>query len=91
VRTIQTPGHAPYHTSFLLDLKRSGKVLLCIDAIYIQANLDHDAWGGQADPEEAKRSAEKLKRIAAEEGARMIYGHDPQQWETLPHAPEYLD
>jgi N-acyl homoserine lactone hydrolase len=91
VRGILSPGHAPYHMSILLDLPNTGKVLLCIDAIYIQANLDHDAWGGQADPETAKESAAKLVRIAREEDALMVYGHDPDQWQTLRKAPEFYD
>jgi N-acyl homoserine lactone hydrolase len=86
---ILTPGHAPHHQSILLRLQDSGNILLCSDAVYCQDNLDHDAWGGQADPELAKESAEKLVRIALEENALMIYGHDPDQWKTLRHAPFY--
>jgi N-acyl homoserine lactone hydrolase len=89
IHMILTPGHAPYHQSVLLRLPDSGNILLCSDAIYCQDNLDHDAWGGQADPELAKESAEKLVEIAREEDALMVYGHDPDQWKTLRHAPFY--
>jgi N-acyl homoserine lactone hydrolase len=88
VRGILTPGHAPWHMSIMLDLPRTGKVLLAIDAIYIQANLDHDAWDGQADPETARESAARLVRIAREEDALLVYGHDPDQWQTLRRAPD---
>jgi N-acyl homoserine lactone hydrolase len=91
VRGILTPGHAPYHMSIMLDLPRTGKMLLCIDAIYIQANLDHDAWDGMADPAGAKESAAKLVRIAREENATMVYGHDPEQWHTLRKAPDFYE
>jgi N-acyl homoserine lactone hydrolase len=86
---ILTPGHAPFHQSVLLNLPESGNILLCSDAIYCQDNLDHDAWGGQADPATAKESAAKLLKIAKEQNAYMIYGHDPAQWKQLRHAPEY--
>jgi N-acyl homoserine lactone hydrolase len=87
VQSILTPGHAPYHWSFLINLKHEGYVLLCSDAIYCQDNLDHEAWGGQAEPEVAKESAKKLLAIADEKDAMMVYGHDPEQWRTLRKAP----
>ncbi len=90
MRGILTPGHAPWHMSIMLDLP-SRKVLLAIDAIYIQANLDHDAWDGQADPDAARESAARLVRIAREEDALLVYGHDPEQWQTLRRAPEAYD
>jgi len=66
-------------------------VLLCIDAIYTQDNIDHDAWGSQADPEAAKESAHRLKRLAERESAMIVFGHDPAQWRSLRHTPEYYD
>jgi N-acyl homoserine lactone hydrolase len=89
VKAILTPGHAPWHQSLLVSLKSDGHVLLCSDAIYCQDNLDHDAWGGQMEPEVAKESAAKLLRVADENDAFMVYGHDPDQWRTLRHAPAY--
>jgi N-acyl homoserine lactone hydrolase len=91
IRSIQTPGHAPFHTSFLLDLPRTGKLLLCIDAVYMQDNIDHDTWSSMADPDGARESARKLQELAARENATMIYGHDPAQWQTLRRAPAYYD
>ena len=66
-------------------------LVLCGDAIDTQEHLDHDIWNHCGDPEAAKASAEKLKRIAAEENATMLFGHDLVQWKTLRHAPEYYD
>jgi N-acyl homoserine lactone hydrolase len=91
LRTILTPGHAPDHMSFLLDLPRTGKVLLCIDAIYTRDNVDHDTWASQADPQAARESALRLTRLAAEEDALLVYGHDPGQWGELRRAPESYD
>jgi N-acyl homoserine lactone hydrolase len=89
VRLILTPGHAPWHQSLLVSLKADGNVLLCSDAIYCQDNIDHDAWGGQAEPEVARESAQKLLRIADEKDAFMVYGHDPDQWRRLRKVPAY--
>jgi len=87
MQLILTPGHAPFHQSLLLNLPECGNILLCGDAIYCQDNLDHDAWGAQADPEAAKASAAKLLTIARDRHALIIYGHDPMQWKQLRHAP----
>ena len=89
IRMILTPGHAPFHQSVLLTLPESGNILLCGDAIYCQDNVDHDAWGGQADPDMARASAAKLLKIGREQNALMIYGHDPAQWRQLRHAPYF--
>lgn len=87
VTTITTHGHAPFHQSLLIDLPRSGPLLLAVDAIYTRANLEHAAWGSQADPEAAAAGAALLTQIAAERGARLIFGHDLAQWHALTRAP----
>jgi len=87
VQAVLTPGHAPYHWSFLISLKDDGRVLICGDAIYCQDNIDHDSWGGQMEPEVAKESARKLLALAKDKDATMFYGHDPDQWRTLRKAP----
>jgi len=89
VKAILTPGHAPWHQSLLVSLKNDGNILLCSDAIYCQDNLDHEAWGGQAEPEVARESAQKLLQIADEKDAFMVYGHDPDQWRRLRKVPAY--
>lgn len=89
VTAILTPGHAPWHQSLLVNLEDDGNILLCSDAIYCQDNLDHDAWGGQMDPDAARESARKLLKIAKEKDATMIYGHDTAQWKTLRRVPAF--
>ncbi|MHB1928886.1 MAG: N-acyl homoserine lactonase family protein [Acidimicrobiales bacterium] len=83
-----TPGHCHGHQSVVLRLPETGTVILCGDAVYCQDNYDHDAWDGQADPERARDSALMLRRLADEDRALMIYGHDPEQFHTLRRAPE---
>jgi N-acyl homoserine lactone hydrolase len=87
VTTITTHGHAPFHQSLLIELPRSGPILLAVDAIYTRANLERQAWGSQADPQAAAAGAQLVTRIAAEHGARLIFGHDIAQWDELVRAP----
>jgi N-acyl homoserine lactone hydrolase len=88
IEAILTPGHAPAHQSVMVRLPETGNVVVCGDAIYTQDNLDHDAWGGQADPETAAESGAKLQRIAQEEKALLVFGHDPMQAEQLHRSPQ---
>lgn len=89
VTLLKTPGHTPGHMSVLVDLPESGKIIIGIDAIYVQDNLDKDNWGAYADPDAARASARRLQEMAQREGALLLYGHDPAQWATLKKAPEY--
>jgi N-acyl homoserine lactone hydrolase len=79
IEVILTPGHAPAHQSVMVRLAESGDFVVCGDAVYTQANFDHDSWGGQADPVTARDSALKLKKIAEEQPATLLFGHDPEQ------------
>jgi len=91
IRMIFTPGHAPGHQSFLINLPRSGPILLAIDAAY---TMDH--WHEKALPGlvcssvDAARSVRKLKAVAQRTNAMVVTGHDPDQWSTMKHAPKQL-
>lgn len=88
LRMIFTPGHAPGHQSFLVNLPNAGPVLLAIDAAY---TLDH--WNEKALPglvcssTDAARSVQKLRALAEKTGALVVTGHDPDHWKTMKHAP----
>lgn len=89
VALLSTPGHSPGHLSLLLRLPQTGAVLLTADAIARPAEFE-EGFGGAWDEGQARASAERLMAIADREKAMVIYGHDPEQWKTLPKAPEYF-
>jgi N-acyl homoserine lactone hydrolase len=91
IRGITAPGHVPGLMALLVTLPSAGNILLCSDAIYTREHIERDIWDHCPDAATAKQSAEKLKRIAAQEDATMVYGHDIAQWETLRRAPLYYD
>jgi N-acyl homoserine lactone hydrolase len=88
VRLIETPGHSAGHTSLLLQLEQTGPMLLTADA-----SDNRDMWEGRAHPrafhsrDEANRSMQKLRDLAAETRALVAFGHDPENWAQLTHAP----
>lgn len=88
---LPTFGHTPGHQSLRVRLEGGGEVVLCADACYLRRNLDEMRLPGVvADP---AAMLESLRRLGAlrEGGATMIYGHDPEAWETVRQAPLRLD
>ena len=89
VRLIETPGHSAGHTSLLLWLEETGPVLLTADAAD-----NRDQWEGRAHPrslhsrDSANESMRKLRALADRTGALVVFGHDPENWAGLVHAPE---
>ncbi|HTU79541.1 MAG TPA: N-acyl homoserine lactonase family protein [Solirubrobacteraceae bacterium] len=92
VRLLQTPGHAAGHISLLLELERTGPVLLTADAVD-----NRTQWEGRQDPrplhsaEEAAASRERLQGLASERDPLLVFGHDPENFSQLRHAPERYD
>ena len=82
------PGHAPGQLAFMLDLPQTGSVLLTSDAISRPAEID-EAFAGSWDEPLAIRNGARLMAAAAERKAMVIFGHCPDQWETLRKAPDW--
>jgi glyoxylase-like metal-dependent hydrolase (beta-lactamase superfamily II) len=89
IRLVETPGHSAGHTSLLVDLADQGSVLITADA---SDNLDQ--WEGRSyvrafySREDAARSLRRLRELADETGAMVVFGHDSENWAQLKHAPE---
>lgn len=89
VRVIQTPGHTWGTMSLQVDLPEDGTKIFTSDAVYLE-----DSWGPPAvgaaivwDNIAWLESVEKLRRIAEDTNAEVIFGHDEQQKENLTFAP----
>ena len=89
VRLLATPGHAAGHMAVLVELPGGPAFLLAIDTIYTAQQLATDDWGAYKDKDAAKASAARVQTLAATHNATLVYGHDPAQWATLRHAPEF--
>jgi N-acyl homoserine lactone hydrolase len=91
VQLLETPGHMPGHLSLLVRLPQTGPFLFTVDAVYTEALWNSNRLGANRNEQEARQSMDRLRQIARETGARVIFGHDPKQWATLRHAPEYYE
>lgn len=85
VEIFPTPGHTPGHQSVRVKLA-SGPVVLTGDCCYMRRTMDDLALPRiTTDPETHLKSI-KLLRGMRDDGARIFFGHDPEQWATMPQA-----
>ncbi len=86
---LSTPGHTMGHQSVLIRLSGGQRILYTGDAVYTAKNWTDDALSAMNDPTLGQASVERLRQEAAKPDTLVIFGHDPDQWATLRHAPEY--
>ena len=88
---FSTHGHTPGHQSLRIRVTKGTAVVLTGDACYTKTNMDQNLLPSVVFNEaEMSRSLGKLRDLRDKQGATIIYGHDPQQWKEIPHAPEPL-
>jgi N-acyl homoserine lactone hydrolase len=89
---LDTRGHTHGHQSAVVELPNSGTVVLPFDAGDLRENFDLEILPGEScDDVAALAAIQRLKRIAAESGGRMILFHDPVEIQTTRLAPEFYD
>jgi glyoxylase-like metal-dependent hydrolase (beta-lactamase superfamily II) len=87
---LPTHGHTPGHQSLRVRTETGGEFILCGDACYLRDSLEKmHAPGIIADREAALAVFERLRRMQAA-GARIMFGHDPEFWTSVPQAPVRL-
>lgn len=85
-----TPGHSVGHQSFEVNLPSGSTFLLAVDAANSLEHYEEKAVPGfLVSALDTVRSVRKLRRLAWRSEAQVIAGHDPVQWPTLTHAPDY--
>ncbi len=86
---LPTHGHTPGHQSLRLKLE-SGDVVLAADACYFCRTLRERRLPRNVHDREAMLAS--LDRLDALErgGARLVFGHDPDLWRSVPQAPAML-
>lgn len=89
---IDTRGHSRGHQSILLNLPKTGKVLLAADAVSFEESLRDRLLPSRLNySEEASMASVDKIRALADSGVRVIFGHDLAQWKTLRMAPEFYE
>jgi len=89
VTALRSDGHTPGHQSLLVELPRTGPVILAGDCCYWQDSIDHERPPGVVwDPTRAMHSIKRLKTIARLTGGRIFPSHDPAFWATVVKSPD---
>ena len=90
IKIIYTPGHTPGHQSVLVNLPKTGNILFTGDACYTCDHWEHKCLPGLVtSSSQAAESVKKLRRVAKENNAMVVWGHDPVAWLDFKKAPMF--
>ena len=91
VVVLPTPGHTPGHQSLWIRDGAGRQLVLTADASYTQEHLDRTILPHAVhDADEMTHSLAMLRELRDRRGVMLLYGHDTEQWNSLPHAPQAL-
>ncbi len=89
IHLFHTPGHTVGHYSMLVELEGSRPLLFMADVSYTAAAFAADQQAGfHNDPVAGVRSIRRVKRLAKEWGAEVIFTHDMDAFKGYALAPE---
>ena len=90
VTLIQVPGHTAGTMAMRVDLPETGTMIFTSDAVFMG-----DTYGPPVNPgflindlSTWYPSVEKVRKLAEETNAMLVFGHDSEQMKTLRIAPE---
>jgi len=92
VMIISTPGHTPGHESLMVNLPKTGWLLLSGDVAHFQDNYDNRRVpAGNVDKEKSVASMGHVADLVAKYHAQFWINHDAAQTARTRHAPEFYD
>jgi glyoxylase-like metal-dependent hydrolase (beta-lactamase superfamily II) len=92
VRILKTPGHTPGHQVLLLQLRKSGTVILSGDLYHLRDNRKFRRIPTfNSSRAETLASMDRVERIIRNRKARIVVQHDPLDFAALPKFPVYLE
>jgi glyoxylase-like metal-dependent hydrolase (beta-lactamase superfamily II) len=92
VRIFAAPGHTPGHQTLLVTLRRQGAILLSGDLYHSRENRE-----GRRMPvfnvsrADTLASMDRMERILRNVRGRLVIQHSMEDFNSLPHSPEFLD
>ncbi len=89
IHLFYTPGHTIGHYSLLVELEGGPPLLFMADVSYTMAAFANDQQAGfHYDPVAGVRSIRRIKRLAREWGAEVVFTHDREAFKGYALAPE---
>src|SRR5262249_6200593 len=83
---LPTHGHTPGHQSLRVRLD-DREIVLAADACYLRRTLETLHLPGVVHDPDAMLASLRRLRALRDAGARIVYGHDPDDWASVPQAP----
>jgi len=92
VTIVSTPGHTPGHQSLLVQLPKTGWLLLSGDAVHFQDNWIHKRVPQMNfNRDQTLASLQRIAALLEERKAQLWINHDKQQSARLRYAPAYYE
>ena len=93
IEVLFCPAHTRGEQALVVRLPNAGTIVMPAGVIPQKANWDRGVITGTpcVDPVVVERSMRRLKRIAEEEEALVLFHHDAEDWKTYKMAPDYYD
>jgi len=90
VTVLETPGHTAGCMSLRVDLADTGTMIFTSDAVYMGASYGPPPVGAAIvwDNRAWLASVEKIRGIAEQTDATVVFGHDAEQYRTMRLAPD---
>ena len=83
VKLISTPGHSIGHYSLLVEFPKRKPIMFTIDAAYTQKSLETLCQAAfHIDPVAGVASMRRVKKLAEDHGAELMYSHDMDNFKT---------
>jgi 4-pyridoxolactonase len=90
IRLIETPGHTIGHCSVLLEGERP--LLFAMDVAYTSTAMEKGIQPGfHYDPVAGVRAIARVKEVAEQSGAEILYSHDMDAWQEYTRAPGHYE
>jgi 4-pyridoxolactonase len=88
IKLLHTPGHTVGHCSVLLEGEQP--LLFAMDVAYTPDAMERGIQAGfHHSPVDGVHSIARVKQVAQETGARILYSHDMDEWGGYRQAPEH--
>jgi N-acyl homoserine lactone hydrolase len=86
------PGHTPGHQVLLVQLPKSGLIMLSGDMVHLLYSWERNIVPSfNFDIPRSYRTIEEMKAYVAKTGAKLWVNHDLEQHLSIPKAPQYVE
>ena len=89
---ISTPGHTPGHQCLLVQLPKTGALLLSGDAVHTKANWDsHRVPQRNLNVPQSLASLDRMAAVLKENNGQLWIAHEPSEVAQRKYAPAYYE